>query len=255
MDKLSFALRRSGVLQMSRKSLLLCGGILLVLAGGVGAGLSLLVRHVPAFYRQSTGLPEAEQKKLSEEFITEFCNFFNGVRYEKVWGAKFTEGQINAYLEDDFRGDGTVHKGFPESIRAPRISLRDGSVRLAFRYGTDPWSIVISVHMRPWLVVSEPNVVAVELRGVYAGALPISAQSLLESIAETAHHNNIEVIWYRHQGYPVALLRFQADRPHPTIQLQRLVLQAGVIDIAGRAIEAAPVRASLSRPGTEPAAN
>src|SRR5207245_9637361 len=92
-------------------------------------------------------------------------------------------------------------------------------IRLAFRYHAGPWSTVITIDMRVWLANKrEPNVIALELQSLHAGSVPIAAQSLLEQISETARQNGIEVIWYPYNGNPVALLKFQANQPHPTIQ-------------------------------------
>jgi hypothetical protein len=48
------------------------------------------------------------------------------------------------------------------------------------------------------------------------------------------------VNWYRHDGNPVALVRFQPDRPNPSVVLQRLELQDGRIVVEGKSTE--PVR-------------
>jgi hypothetical protein len=76
------------------------------------------------------------------------------------------------------------------------------------------------------------NVICLEILGRKAGAMPVSAQSLLELISEQAR-KDIEVTWYRHEGNPVALLRFQNDRARPTFQLRRLELRQGMITIGG----------------------
>src|SRR5205085_3485708 len=103
-----------------------------------------------------------------------------------------------------------------------------------------PWSTVISLDFRIWLVPKEPNLVAMEFQALHAGALRISAQSLLEHVYEAARQRNIDVSWYRHNGNPVALLRFQSDRINPTFQMQRLELRPGMLVISGRSIEATP---------------
>jgi hypothetical protein len=46
------------------------------------------------------------------------------------------------------------------------------------------WSTVISISFRVWVAPKEANVVVLELQSLYAGALPISAQSLLDQLAE-----------------------------------------------------------------------
>jgi hypothetical protein len=123
----------------------------------------------------------------------------------------------------------------------PRVAVEADHIRLAFRYGCPPWSTVITIDFRAWLPTHEPNVVALELQRLRAGALPIVAQSLLERVSEAARRNDIEVRWFRHNGHPVALLRFQAAQPRPTAKLQRLELQAGRLVVGGRALEDAPL--------------
>ena len=106
---------------------------------------------------------------------------------------------------------------------------------------------VVRLDLNLWLVVREPNVVAIELLGVHAGALPISIQSMLEELADSAQQANIEVTWYRHEGHPVALLHFQADREHPRYLLQRLELQDGRLVLAGKSSgDAVPFRQMVS---------
>src|SRR5207244_1326754 len=101
------------------------------------------------------------------------------------------------------------------------------------------------IDLRVWLAAKEVNVVALELQALQAGSLPVSAQSLLERIYETARQQNIDVSYYRHNGNPVALLRFQADQRTPTVQLQRLELQQGLLRISGRSIDPVSLRAML----------
>jgi hypothetical protein len=60
-----------------------------------------------------------------------------------------------------------------------------------------------------------------------------------------ARRQDIEVTWYRWNGNPVALLRFQATQQRPTVRLERLTLQKGLLTIGGRSIEASPLRAML----------
>ena len=126
-------------------------------------------------------------------------------------------------------------------------------MRLAFRYRSRLICTVVSLDLRIWLPKGESNVVAIQLEGLRAGALPFKAQWLLEQISEVGRQNGIEVNWYRHDGHPVALLRFQADHPRPTLQLKAVQLEEGRITIRGRsgdARAALPFRArALARRG------
>jgi hypothetical protein len=108
------------------------------------------------------------------------------------------------------------------------------------------WSTIVSIDLGVWLAAKEPNVVVLELKGLRAGSLPISAQSLLERISEAARSQALEVTWYRHNGNPVAVLRFQPYQNRPTFQLQRLELGQGTLLITGRSLD--PISLPVSIP-------
>jgi hypothetical protein len=232
---------------MNRKSVLLGLGLLLVVTGSVSAGLVLLIRNDPDYYLRCAIPPGVERQKHSREFQSEFSALLTHCmnHYDDEWTDQFTQEQINSYFqEEDFVRSGTMETVLPEGVRAPRVAIEPDKIRLAFRYGSGAWSTIISIDIRVWLT-KEPNVVALELQSLHAGALPISAQSLLQQLSETAQQNHIEVTWYRYRnGNPVALLRFQADRPRPTVQLRRLELHKGLIVIGGQSIEGSPSHAA-----------
>jgi hypothetical protein len=75
-----------------------------------------------------------------------------------------------------------------------------------------------------------------------------------------ARKYDVEVTWYRHSnGNAVALLRFLANQPRPTVRLERLELNQGEIIIGGRSLNdlpSSPLRAMLGEPlATPPAGN
>src|SRR5205823_9272130 len=143
----------------------------------------------------------------------------------------------NSYLEEDL-GRGELAESLARrGISAPRLAIDSDRIRLAFRYGNDWWSTVVSLHFRVWLVPKEINVVGLEVLAQRAGALPISAQFFLEQVVELARAKNIDVTLYRHNGNAVALMRFQSDRMRPTAQLRRLELRPGMIAIGGAPLE------------------
>jgi hypothetical protein len=242
---------------MSRRSVLVAVGIFLLLTCGGATALLLLVRYEPERYVQATVPPGPGRTDLSKKFCAKFSDLISGIGSDRDWYAQFTDEQINSYFDEHFVQQGLDVRLLPEGISQPRLVIEPDKIRLAFRYGSGFWSTVISVDLRVWLARNEPNVVALKLEGFHAGALPISAQSLLERISEVGRQNGIDVNWYRHEGHPVALLRFQADQAQPTMQLVAVQLGQGVIEIKGRSNEPAPGRAELPPPtvALKPAAN
>jgi hypothetical protein len=238
---------------MRRKSLLMAVAIAVVLLAAVGGVLALLTRQEPSFYRERAVAPGDTRKKESADFLAKFTRVLTATVNGDDFNVTFTEEQINCYFQESFITSGFAKKLLPENISEPRIAIEPERVRLAFRYGCDPWCSVISIDWRVWLAPKEPNVVVLELQGLHAGSLPISAQSLLEQISDIARRKNIDVTWYRHNGNPVALLRFLNDS-RSTVQLHQLELSSGKLTIVGRALENLP-RARAGRPGLVPHAN
>src|SRR5262245_53642160 len=98
---------------MSRRSLLLGIGTLLVLLGVAGCALVLLVRHEPDAYRALAVPPGEEREKLSKQFYVGFCNLVNGIQNDAAWEAEFTTEQINSYLGEDFVRSGVGDRILP----------------------------------------------------------------------------------------------------------------------------------------------
>lgn len=224
---------------MKRKSMMYGGIVVLVLLAVIGT-LTVALRYEPAFYRDAGIAPGADRKKQSNEFLSTCFQLGDGVLHDSRWHAEFTTSRVNSYLAENFVTDGTVEKILPEGVSEPRVAFENGRVHFAFRYGKPPWSTVVSVNLRVWLVAKEYNLVALELEGIHAGMMPVSGRSVLERMAETIrqHNRGLEFNWYRHEGRPVALLRFQADKVMPTIRLQHLDITDGQLFVQGCAADA-----------------
>ena len=216
---------------MSRRTLVVAMVSPLLLLG-VGGILMLMLRYEPGHYRQA--LVEADRRPaLAREFTTRFFDFWNASQSnDRDWNGKFTDEQINSFFQA-----GQADKLFPEGISDPRVVFEPERMRLAFRYRSGLINTIISISMKMWLPGSESNVLALQLERIDAGLVPFSAQWLLERISEAARNNGIEVNWYRHEGYPIALIRFQADQARPTLQLEAVQFEQGSITIHGRSRE------------------
>src|SRR5262249_52705207 len=141
--------------RMNRKPFLLALGIVLLLAGSTAGALALLLRYEPAFYRRSTVAARKERQQGSPSFQAGFVQLTNHIVNKRQWDHRFPDEQFNSYFEEDFLLENNSAERilpFPDGIRSPRISLEADRMRLAFRYGTDPWSTVVSLDFRIWLV-------------------------------------------------------------------------------------------------------
>jgi hypothetical protein len=219
---------------MSRKSILLGIAIALLLVGGTGAVFILLIRNEPSEYQRASVEPGEERVAQSNTFFRDFTQLLTDAGNDSGdWEANFTDLQVNSYFEEGFIHSGVDEKLLPDGIRDPRVTIEQGKFRLMFRYGTGNFSSVITVELGVWLAGDEPNVVCLELLKFRAGSLPISAQSLLDRISDTLRRSNVEVTWYRHDGNPVAALKFSSDPQHSSVQLKTLRLEQGQVTIQG----------------------
>jgi hypothetical protein len=227
---------------MSRKSFALAIVIVFLLVGLVGATGFVLVRHEPSFYKHCVVADGPARERLADEVDSELANrLAAGILNESAWEVNLREDQLNAFLsEPRVLKKYTVEENpFPEGVSDPRLSLDQDCLRFGFRYGVGRFSTVISLELRAWLAAQDPNVLAIEFVSLHAGAIPISAQWLLERVAESARSLKIDVNYFRYNKHPILVLRFQADRNNPTFQLQQVKLVGqtkeaqGFIHIAG----------------------
>lgn len=234
---------------MSRRSLCLTVGALACLAAGAALALLLLVRHEPRAYREAPVAEGNRRRDCSRDFQQRATDLYNQIGADPNWGSVFTDEQVNSYFDEDFLTQHLDVQMLPEGVTEPRVVFEQDRVHLAFRYGRGAWSTIISVDLHVWLPRCEPNVVALELEGFHAGAMPISAQSLLEKLSEVGTKYGAEVSWYRHDGNPVALMRFQPEGPRTSLQLTAVQFQPGRVVISGQTSEPVP-----ARPGGPPLA-
>jgi hypothetical protein len=227
---------------MRRRVLWLAVGLMLSVIVGILATIVVLARHEPSFYQRAAIPAGPQRKEWSKEFTASLSNFLSWIRnggdaQTGKWHGEFGELAINSCLAEDFFTGGYDQKLIPDGVTEPRFVLEKDRIRLGFRYGEGPWSTIIAIDFRVWLAQHEQNVVVLELQSLHAGALPISAHSLLEQISVALSSYNIQVSWYRHNGNPTAALKFNTNQPRPTCQVQQVELKPGSLKIVGHSSE------------------
>lgn len=226
----------------------------------VGVTSAILMLHEPDFYRRCAEPSGTHRSDLSNEFFVKHFTPFvaNFVDGRGSWSATFTQQHINSFFEEDFVRFGDAEHFAKMGISEPRVEFKDGLIRIGFRYGLGKWSTVMSYDLKVWLVRQEVNVVAVEIQRRRAGAMPIPSQYIFQELKELGRKHNIDVAWYRHEGNPVAIVKFQYDRPRPSAQLRDVNVENGQLTIQGLSFDPAtspieepvkkgPVQVSQSR--------
>jgi hypothetical protein len=192
-----------------------------------------LVRSEPPWYRAAAVAAGPQRKQLANGFLEAFLDLRGQIGNEHEWGRKFEAPTVNAWfaeeLEDKFGAALARAK-----ISDPRIAFEPDQFRLGFRYGKGLWSTIISMTVRVWVPKEDSSAVVLELANLRAGALPVSAQSVLEEISRLLREQDLEINWYRVNGHPAAVLRFQSDQQHAPVQLAAIQSKDGVLVIQGR---------------------
>ncbi len=216
----------------------------MLLLASVAVAAGVVLRHEPHFYRIRAIAPSPERKQLSTKFFVDLAQMWDNVKAgDPHWHCAFSDAEINSFFQEG----GEVESLRQLGISDPRVAFEDDCIRLAFRYGTGFWSTIVSYDLRVWAVAKEPNVIAVEICGRRLGALPVSAQTLLNDLVQLAASRNIEITRYRYKGNPVVLVRFQADQSNPTAQLKCLHVTPGELQIGGSCPAAAKASAAAAK--------
>ncbi|GBD35870.1 hypothetical protein HRbin36_00985 [bacterium HR36] len=214
---------------------------LLILLLALLTGMVLLLRHEPSSFRRAAIPPSPQRSQLSAEFyrqISTLLSLLTDPEPDKPWQLRLRQEQINSYLAEGFVESSLDRTELPPGVRDPRVVLEPGLVRVSFRYGEGFWRVVVSLELRLWVSAAEPQVLLVQIRRVRMGAVPVPVRYVQELLAHVLRRRNLEIIWYRYEGLPVAAIRFQSSRRAPTFHFTNLRLEAGEILVQGRTLAA-----------------
>lgn len=180
-----------------------------VMAGIVVTSVTLivvLISYPPAFYLSRVEGEAAEQQKaLAKRFLVKGTRLISDIQNAKEWEVEFEESEMNAWLATDFEQNHAEHS-LPKGVSKPRMAIDGDLLRIGFHYRCWPIDTVVQIGLRAW--APKRNVLALELEGAKAGALPLPTDYTRHVIEQIAYANNFEVTWKRNGSNLVALLEF-----------------------------------------------
>jgi hypothetical protein len=214
--------------------------VALVVIGAVASlGLYRASQQVPTFYQRAL-VGTAAKHDSGERFEQQALALHNQARRQGQWEARFSEDEINGWLA------AVLPEKFPQAlahgISDPRIDIDGDLMRLAVRYERGSTSTVVSLAARVQLT-TEPNEVAIEIRDVRAGSLPVPLARFLDEITLRAAHAGFPLSWTEADGQPVALVRLPLDPKSfqgRQLTLERLELTDCELVVGGRTEELPP---------------
>lgn len=209
--------------------------LILLTLGVVGGVAALLVKVEPAFYaRETADTPRPDDTVLAGMVTTRLGELQDDVSDKPDWGATFTTDEINAFLRSGNTGKDPVASPLMAGTNRPRVDIQGDRLILADRVGSGLFSTVLSVELRAWLVDKEPNLLAVEVVGFYAGSMPLPKRAVMNRMGDAARRLKADVTWYRHDGHPVGLFKLFANQTGASTQLLALKLKDGILSVGGK---------------------
>jgi hypothetical protein len=206
----------------------------LVLAGGFIGWAYRATQHVPDFYeRQLEAENPVVQRQRGDEFERQALELNNQIRKSDHWQARFSADEINAWLAVDMPEK--FPEMLPDDVRSPRVAIEPDLFQLACRVENTRFSSIVSLGVQPY-VTSEPNVLALRVKQLRAGALPIPLGKYLEKIALQCAKAGIPLRWTEEEGDPVALVTLPLDPEdfrNRHVKVEEIQLAEGALIVSG----------------------
>lgn len=166
--------------------------------------------YVPEFYTRATKPQHASVQPKSHRPTTELQQVSADESETGVWNATFSDDEINAWLIEELpsKFPRLLAKGASE----PRIVIEDNRVLAAARYKKGHLDIVISCELEVELT-EQPNMLALRVKDLKAGALPLPLHNFLKGISSEAAKGDIDIRWDVTDAGPIALVTVPSEHP------------------------------------------
>jgi hypothetical protein len=207
---------------------------LLLLIGVCGGWWAVQqTQHVPEFYARATDMLPESTVEASRHLTAEVEQLQTDVAKIGSWHASFSAGEINAWLIEE------LPKKFPQLLAKgasePRIVIENDRLLAAVRYRNGRIDTVISCELEVELT-EQPNMLALRVTHLKAGALPIPLSKFLQGISKEAAKGDIDIRWDATDSGPVALVTVPSEHPRyvssPVI-VESVQLVAGSLILSG----------------------
>jgi hypothetical protein len=178
------------------------GCIVLAVAALLAGYAAVALRHVQPFYASAINVAPRDLASASREMESRVAVLYSGAKPPGRWQAAFTDEEVNGWLAV------TLVEKFPEllppEVTRPRVAFVEGGVLIGFQWRGERLEAVISVKADARM--ADDDVLAVRLRQVRAGSLPLPTSDVVEQVSLAAAQIEWPLRWAYEEGDPVALL-------------------------------------------------
>ncbi|HZL89606.1 MAG TPA: hypothetical protein VFB96_14675 [Pirellulaceae bacterium] len=207
---------------------------MVVLVGGFLGWAYRATQQVPDFYvRQLRAEAGQRHKRSGDAFEQQALQLNNQIRKTDRWQARFTADEINAWLAADLPQK--FPDALPPDVQSPRVAIESEMIQVACRVESRQFSSVVSLGVHPY-VTSEPNVVALRVKQLRAGSLPLPLGQYLDRITEQCAQAGVPLRWSEEEGDPVALVTLPLDPKefqNRLVRVEEIELTEGSLIVSG----------------------
>ena len=216
------------------RRLLLVFLAILVLVGGFVGWAYRASQQVPEFYvRQLNAEKLRPANRSGDALERQALQLNNQIRKNDRWQARFSAEEINDWLAVDLPKK--FPSALPPDVQSPRVAIDSEMMQVACRVENARISSVVSLGVQPF-VTAEPNVIALRIKQLRAGALPLPLAQYLEKVTERCARSGVPVRWSEEEGDPVALVTLPLDPKdfqNRKVRVEQVGLEDGALVVAG----------------------
>lgn len=189
--------------------------------------------QVPDFYARAQKRLPMQTRAASQKLNEDVVRLKDDAARIGAWQAVFSVDHLNAWLVEEFPKQ--FPKLFARGASDPRIAIEDDRILVAARYKDHRFDTVVSCEVTLELT-EEPNLIAVRVSHLRAGALPLPLNPFLKGITREAAHGDVDIQWDFSETGPVALVTIPSEHEDyvcgPVI-VESLQLSEGNARLAG----------------------
>ena len=157
----------------------------------------------PGFYRRFESVPQAERKKLNDEFKSQVLAAYAQIQESDQWSLNITDRQLNGWLSVD--GSSGMFRILPKETQSPRLAIRGDRIEIAAPFAYRSFSA--TVYLNGMIQVSEPGVIALRFRSARLGVYPFDKEKLVTMVKGALDQPDWELEQTNEGGDPI--LRFR----------------------------------------------
>ncbi len=190
----------------------------------------------PVFYQAILLESPAELEVAGDQFETRIIEMQNQVQQNLDWSSVLKEKEINGWLAID------CPSKFPELIpprlSQPRVQIQDSEIKLAFRYRTSRFSVIVTF-AGDIFVADDTGEIAIRIKQARSGIIPIPIAKLADRMTDHLRKSGFDVTWTQIENDPVALLRIPHDKfqlADQAIRIESIVCRDQQLELVGSSI-------------------